>query len=140
MMSQNPDRTVLTIGTFDTPHIGHAYLLKECERYGNRVVVGVNSDLFVESYKGSRPVFDFNERAGLIEQLGYEVIKNSSAGRELIEIIKPDVLVIGGDWAERDYYKQIDVTQEYMDKNRITVVYIPRIGTISSTSIKERLS
>lgn len=132
------ERRVLTIGTFSPPHLGHAYLFKECERYG-RLTVGINSDEFVESYKGKVPEYSFEERELLIRALGYETIKNSSAGRECIEEALPDVLVIGSDWARKDYYKQIDVTQDYMDANSITMVYLPRIGTLSSTEIKSRV-
>jgi len=126
------------MGTFDTPHMGHAILLKECERYGENVVVGVNSDEFVESYKGRRPLYEYAERANLIESLGYVVVKNSSAGRELIEEIQPDVIAIGSDWARKDYYSQIDVDQDFLDANRIALVYIPRVGSLSSTELKAR--
>lgn len=137
-MSKN-ERTVLTIGSFDTPHIGHAILLKECERYGDRVVVGVNSDEFIEQYKGELPIYKYEERAALISRLGYEVLKNCSAGRELIEQVEPDVLVIGSDWARKNYYEQIDVTQDFLDENQIAMVYIPRFGSVSSTEMKGRL-
>ena len=131
------ERTVLTIGTFDTPHLGHAYLFKECERYGT-LTVGVNSDEFVESYKGQRPIYEYGERTMLISSLGYQVLKNCSAGRELIDEVAPDVLAIGSDWAKKDYYAQIDVDQDYLDERRITMVYIPRLGTLSSTELKAR--
>lgn len=130
---------VLTIGTFDTPHIGHALLLKECSKYGH-VTVGINSDKFVEEYKGNAPLFSWQERSQLIQALGYDTEINNSAGRELIDEIKPSILAIGSDWARRDYYKQIDVDQDYLDKHRITMIYIPRIGKYSSTEIKRRVS
>jgi glycerol-3-phosphate cytidylyltransferase len=132
------ERTVLTIGTFDTPHIGHAYLFRECERFG-KLVVGINSDEFVEKYKGRRPLFSYEERSTLISTLGYTVIKNSSAGRECIEQVNPDILAIGSDWARKDYYSQIDVDQDFMDENNITMIYIPRVPNISSTEIKSRV-
>ena len=138
-MSQ-PERTVLTIGTFSPPHLGHAYLFKECERYGDRVVVGVNSDEFVEAYKSKKPEYSFKEREFLIRALGYETIKNTSSGRICIDQVNPDVLVIGSDWARKDYYAQIDVDQDYMDDNQIAMVYIPRIGSLSSTEIRMRTS
>lgn len=132
------ERKVLTIGSFDVPHFGHAYLFKECERYGN-LTVGVNSDEFIEQYKGQRPIYEYEERTKLIRMLGYEVVKNTSAGRELVDLVQPDVLVIGGDWARKDYYSQIDVTPDYMDENEITMIYVPRMGTVSTSDIKERL-
>ena len=129
------ERTALTIGTFDLTHAGHAHLFRECERLG-RVVVGINSDEFVESYKGQRPLYEYAKREQLIRALGYETIMNTSAGRDCIEAVKPDYLVIGSDWARRNYYSQIDVDQDFMDENGISMVYVPRIGTISSSEIK----
>lgn len=128
---------VLTVGTFDTPHLGHAYLFRECERLG-RVIVGINSDEFVEQYKGKRPLFTYEERAAMIEALGYETIKNTSAGRDCIVKVDPDYLVIGSDWARKDYYGQIDVNQDFLDEWNITMVYVPRITELSSTEIKRR--
>lgn len=130
-------RTVLTIGTFDTPHMGHAILLKECEKYG-RVEVGINTDDFVEKYKGKRPLYTESERMNLIVSLGYKCWFNRSAGRELIEFVQPSILAIGSDWARKDYYAQIDVNQDFMDENRIAMLYIPRVGTLSSTELKSR--
>lgn len=129
----------LTIGTFDTPHAGHAHLFKQCELYADEVVVGVNSDEFVAEYKGQRPLFTYEERSSIISGLGYTVMKNSSAGRELIEEVEPDLLVIGSDWARRDYYAQIDVDQDFMDSMGIAMLYIPRNIDLSSSMIKDRV-
>lgn len=131
-------RTVLTIGTFDTPHLGHAYLFKECARYGY-LSVGVNTDEFVYRYKGKYPLYNENERAQMIRDLGYTVWFNHTAGKDLIIKLAPDTLAIGSDWARKDYYAQIDVDQDFMDENRITMIYIPRVGTLSSTELKSRV-
>lgn len=131
-------RFVLTIGTFDTPHMGHAVLLKECERYGS-VVVGVNTDEFVEMYKGKKPLYTLQERRSIIQSLGYTTLSNESAGRNLISKVRPAVLAIGSDWARKDYYSQIDVDQDYLDRMGIAMLYIPRIGSLSSTELKLRV-
>lgn len=130
--------TVLTIGTFDLPHIGHARLFRRCEWLG-RLVVGVNTDEFVISYKRHAPLYRFEERVALISLLGYEVRCNDSPGRELIEAVRPDYLAIGSDWARRDYYGQIDVDQDLLDALDVTMVYVPYTDGISTTDIKERL-
>jgi len=132
-------KSVLTIGTFDTPHLGHAILFKRSEQLGE-LSVGINSDDFVERYKGKRPIFSYEERARLIGKLGYRTYRNDSAGHELIEAVRPDFLVIGSDWATKDYYSQIDVTQSFLDNRGISVVYMPYTEDISSTEIKRRLS
>ena len=130
-------REVLTIGTFDVTHIGHAILFKRCQELGN-LTVGVNSDEFIEEYKGRLPLYTYEERAALISKLGYTVMKNDSAGRELINEVQPDIIVIGSDWLRKDYLAQIDVTPDYLDENDITLVYVPYTQGISSTDIKRR--
>lgn len=131
--------TVLTIGTWGVPHIGHAAFLRRCERFGDDLIVGVNSDAFVELYKGARPLYSQIERIQLIESLGYVCVLNDGPGRELIERVRPDVLTIGTDWARRDYYAQIDVDQDFMDRLGITMAYVPmRPVGISTTEIVQR--
>lgn len=130
--------TALTIGTFDTPHLGHGYLFSFCDSLADRVVVGVNTDRFVQAYKKIEPLYRTAERISIIAQLGYEVVENDSAGRELIDRIRPDFLVIGSDWARRDYLAQIDVTVDDLDAWRCALVYTPNIAGVSSTEIKRR--
>jgi len=130
---------VLTIGTWSVPHLGHAAFLRRCEAFGE-LVVGVNSDAFVERYRDLPAVYDEGERMALIAALGYQVVLNDGPGRELIDAVRPDVLTIGTDWARRDYLAQIDVTQDWLDERGITVAYVPaRPLGISSTSLAERL-
>ena len=130
--------TALTIGTFDTPHLGHGYLFRFCETLADRVVVGVNTDRFVKAYKKFAPLYSTAERVSLIAQMGYEVVENDSAGRELIEKVHPDLLVIGSDWMRRDYLTQIDMTPDDFDRLRIGLVYMPNIHGVSSSDIKRR--
>lgn len=130
---------LLTIGTFDIPHAGHAAFLRHCEKFADEVLVGVNSDAFVARYKGTAPVFDWYERADLIAELGYVVHENNGPGRGLIEQLRPNVIAIGSDWARRDYYAQIATPLEYFEENGITLVYIPYTTGISTTILKERL-
>ena len=128
---------VLTIGTFDVPHLGHAFLFQQASRLGS-LRVGVNSDRFVQEYKGEPPVYNWAERSAAIEVLGYPVSFNDGPGRDLIDDVPVDYLVIGGDWAERDYYAQVGVDQAYLDRRRITMVYVPRAGGLATSLIKGR--
>lgn len=137
-------KTVLTVGTFDVPHLGHAFLLRQCEALGDRVVVGVNSDRFVEAYRGRPPVFSYAERLEMISAMGYEVRHNDGPGRELIVAVHPAVLAIGMDWHPRDYMEQIAMTPEELSRLGIVLAYVPTMPVdtlqkLSATSIKERL-
>jgi cytidyltransferase-like protein len=130
--------TALTIGTFDTPHLGHGYLFRFCSQIADRVVIGVNTDRFVKEYKKFPPLYRTAERVSIIAQLGYEVVENDSAGRETIERVSPDLLVIGSDWLRRDYLTQVDMTVDDLERLRCALVFTPNIEGISSTGIKAR--
>lgn len=130
---------VLTIGTFDVPHLGHAVFLQRAARYGD-LTVGVNSDGFVEAYKGRRPVFSFGERVALIDKLGYKVAGNDGAGFALVEMVNPDVLVIGSDWLGRDYLSQIGMSIDELARLDIDLVFVPYTAEISTSKIMVRLA
>ena len=132
-------KRVLTLGTFDTPHAGHINFLRQCEQYGE-LTVGLNSDEFIESYKGKAPLFSWRERQVLLRNLGYEIYPNNDNGATLIYKLNPDVICIGSDWARKDYLKQIDMTQDELDEMNIHLVYIPYTKIISTTEIKRRIS
>jgi cytidyltransferase-like protein len=134
---------VLTIGTFDLLHFGHVDFLRAAARLGAVLTVGVNSDDFAGSFK-RRPVMSQDERMHAVGQLGYEVLLNTSAGRELIEAHdahEPDVLAVGSDWARKDYLRQIGVTQDWLDARRITLAYVPYVqhAPISTSEIIRRI-
>lgn len=135
-MSSN---SVLTIGTFDLCHWGHVEFLKRCASLGD-LIVGVNTDDFAGTFK-PKPIMNQMERWHALNTVGYECLFNYTAGKELIEFVEPDVLVVGSDWARKDYLKQIDVTQDWLDERHIILAYVPYIQTmpISSTELKRRI-
>ena len=128
----------LTIGTFDLPHMGHAAFLRKCEQFGE-LAVGINTDRFVLEYKHREPIYSEKERATLVNALGYRTYFNDSAGRVLITELEPDVIVVGSDWARKDYYEQIDVDQDFLDAYKISIAYVPYTPGISTSEIMSRL-
>lgn len=132
-------KKVLTIGTFDCVHAGHINLLQKCKEYGE-VIVGLNSDEFIERYKGKPPLFTYQERIELLENLGYTVEKNDDNGSTLIYQVNPDVLAIGSDWARKDYLSQVGMTYDELDAMNIHLLYIPYTRHISTTEIKRRVN
>lgn len=131
---------VLTIGTFDLLHWGHIDFLDQCADLGD-LTVGVNSDEFVVQFKPEAPIMTQEERMYTVERLGFDVILNESSGRQLIERLNPDILAVGSDWARKDYLKQIDVTQDWLDERHIILAYVPYVQkmSISSSEIKRRI-
>jgi D-beta-D-heptose 7-phosphate kinase / D-beta-D-heptose 1-phosphate adenosyltransferase len=95
---------VFTNGCFDLLHIGHITLLEDARRQGDRLVVGVNSDVSVRGLKGpTRPMVGQRERAYVLAALAAVdavVIFDEPTPLQLIEALRPDVIVKGGDYSE----------------------------------------
>lgn len=133
---------VYTGGTFDTFHAGHVFLLEQGDKLGD-VVVALNTDEFVERYKGKKPVVSYDERKAVLESCRYvsEVIPNDQGedSKPTILSVKPSFLIIGEDWAKKDYYSQMSFTQEWLNEQGITMFYVPHYPNLSSTEIKRRV-
>jgi rfaE bifunctional protein nucleotidyltransferase chain/domain len=96
------EKIVFTNGVFDLLHRGHAEYLAQARALGERLVVGVNSDASVQRLKGpARPVVAAEDRVAVLEALAcvdLAVIFDDDTPARLIEAVRPDVLVKGGDW------------------------------------------
>ncbi len=134
--------TVYTGGTFDLFHAGHAAFLERCAELG-RVVVSLNTDEFISVYKGRPPVMTFAERAAVLRACRWvdDVVPNRGGADSTISIedVAPDLIVIGSDWARRDYYAQMGFDQDWLDARGIGLVYIPYTKGISTTDLKTRM-
>lgn len=129
-------------GTFDLPHVGHVDFLRMCSRLG-KVVVSLNTDEFVKEFKGKKPIMSYEEREVMLlsNKYVYGVIPNMGGADSKIAIshVRPDIIAIGQDWAEKDYYKQMGFTQQWLNENDIVLVYLPRTIESSTTKIKKRV-
>lgn len=138
---------VYTGGTFDLFHSGHVNFLRQCKILAGasgKVIVSLNTDEFIKRFKGKPPIYSFQERQELL--LGCRYVDNviSNIGEEdskiSIELINPDIVAIGSDWATKNYYEQMQFTQEWLDSKKILLVYIPYTAGISTTELKERIA
>src|SRR4051812_23619174 len=97
-------KTVFTNGCFDILHPGHIDLLRRARKLGDRLVVGINSDESVRSIKGSgRPFMAQEDRKKLLESLrdvDQVIIFEELTPEQLIQSVRPDILVKGGDWGK----------------------------------------
>lgn len=123
-----------TNGCFDIFHKGHAYLIYSASEYAEHLIVAVNSDSSVKRLKGdNRPINNEFDRAYVIAALGcvdYVIIFGEDTPKELLQFIKPDVLVKGG-----DYRKDEVVGREYA----IEVVLVKYIEGYSTTGTIEKM-
>jgi len=96
------EKIVFTNGCFDLIHYGHLHYLAEAAALGDRLIVGLNSDASVRRLKGEqRPIKDEISRSFLLASLACVdavVLFPKDTPLELIELIRPNVLVKGGDW------------------------------------------
>jgi len=99
-------RIVFTNGCFDLVHVGHVSLLQRARRLGDRLIVAVNSDRSVRRLKGpGRPLVRAQDRAQVLAALSAVdavVVFDEATPLRLIECLRPDVLVKGGDYTEHE--------------------------------------
>jgi len=95
-------RIVFTNGCFDIVHSGHVSSFRQARRLGDVLVVGLNTDESIQRIKGSnRPIIDLQNRITLLSALDcVDIIIpfDEDTPQNLIEQVKPDVLVKGKDW------------------------------------------
>lgn len=95
-------KIVFTNGCFDLLHVGHVRYLQEARRLGDLLVVGLNADASVKRLKGpTRPLKSEHDRAEILAALGcvdFTTLFEEDTPENLIKMIKPDILVKGGDW------------------------------------------
>jgi cytidyltransferase-like protein len=117
--------------------------LRVCAEISDTVVVSLNTDEFIEAYKGKPPVISYKDRYEVLMACRYVdwVIPNSGGAdsKPAIQEVSPDIIAIGSDWARKDYCAQMGFTQDWLDDRGISLVYIPYTAEISSTAIKARL-
>lgn len=126
---------VLTQGSFDLVHIGHARYFFQAKQYGDVLIVGVDSDVKVKRRKGDdRPIVPESERMEMLTHLRAVdgvVLKRDQAPRwHYIKLIKPDVLI-----ATKETYTPEEIKQlhDYCGK---VVVLEPQATTSTSAKIR----
>lgn len=131
-------KIVLTSGTFDIIHIGHAQYLEAASRYGDFLVVGVDSDEKVRAKKGdNRPIVNEDERLKMLAHLRcvdlLTVKKSDDAKWQLISIVQPDTLIATEGTYTEDQVKTLE--SGYVER----VVVLPPQATTSTTARLRRM-
>lgn len=135
---QEGKKIVFTNGCFDILHVGHVRYLQEARKLGDLLVLGLNSDSSVRTLKGEkRPLVPQDERADVLaalEAINYVTIFDEATPLELIEYLKPDFLVKGGDWSE-DEIVGADAIRKWGGR----VIVAPLIQGRSTTNVVEKI-
>jgi len=131
-------KIVFTNGCFDILHVGHTQYLRKAKNAGDILILALNSDKSVRSLKGEkRPLIPENERADVVaslESVDFVTIFHELTPLELIEYLKPDILIKGGDWDEEQV-----VGKDSIKKWGGRVIIIPEIKGSSTTNIIESI-
>ncbi|MBW2974416.1 adenylyltransferase/cytidyltransferase family protein [Candidatus Woesearchaeota archaeon] len=128
------DKIIVTLnGTFDILHKGHEKIIKEAKEQGDVLIVGVNSDSSVKLNKGpSRPLNSELSRARILaafDHVDYVTIFDEKTPLTLLEIIRPDVHVNGGDYGENC------IEAETVKKHKGKIHIVKLIEGISTTKL-----
>ncbi len=133
-------KTVFVNGCFDILHAGHIHFLREARKYGDVLVVGLNSDVSVRALKGpTRPYQDKQSRKRVLEALEMVdevIVFESSRCADLIRDVKPDIYVK----AENYSLESLDSTeQEALSECGTRIVFVSLLEGYSTTSIGRKV-
>lgn len=133
------ETVAFTNGCYDILHAGHVDFLTRCRREGSVLVVGLNSDASVRSLnKGAdRPINTFADRAiviGALACVDYVVGFEEADPKELIQTVRPDVLIKGEDWAGKGV-----IGREFVESIGGRVVLLPLVEGLSTSRLIERI-
>lgn len=123
---------VYTSGTFDMLHFNHLKMIEYARALGDILIVGVNTDELVASYK-SQPIIPFEERIALMKAIkGPDIVipQKSLDHTDKVDKLHFDIFVVGDDWAGK---------YDYLKKQGVDVVYFPYGDGISSTNLKKKI-
>lgn len=127
-------KIVFTNGCFDILHVGHVTYLSKAKSLGDILIVGINSDSSVKKLKGvTRPINDLASRMVVLDSLknvDFVVPFEEDTPIALIELIKPDIHVKGGDYKEDQL-----VESKVVKINGGKVVIIPFVNGYSVTTL-----
>lgn len=130
-------KVVFTNGIFDILHPGHIQLLKFAKSLGSRLIVGINSDRAVRILKGqNRPINNEQARKAILESLDcvdQVVIFDDVKTHDLIRVLKPDVLVKGGEWTAEEVRSRDQVPAD------IEIKICPLVEGFSTTDIIKKI-
>lgn len=129
---------VLTFGVFDLLHYGHIELFRRAQALGGpdgKLIVALQWDEWVSKYKDAHPVYNFEIRKSMIEELKsvYKVEGYDTVGVPVLERIDFDILAVGPEHTNERFQQCFKWCAEHGKR----VEVLPRTEGISTTKLKE---
>jgi FAD synthetase len=134
--------TVLVFGTFDVIHPGHVSFLRQARKRGDRLVVSIARDAFVESFKGKKPQHNQEQRIRHLKETGLvddAYLSDEVQGTySLVDKVKPQVICLGHDQdlLHNDLKKHLAAHHREIELVRLES-YKPEIYKSSRIKMKE---
>ena len=131
---------VMTNGCFDLFHIGHLYTLQEAKKFGDILVIAINSDESIRALKGAgRPILNLETRMAILsslEMVDYVIPFSGERATDVIAQIEPDVYVKGSDYTLDTLD---DGEREALENVGAQIKFINTIATESTSDILDRI-
>lgn len=127
-----------TQGVFDMFHIGHLNLLKQAKRFCDFLIVGVNSDELVKSYKKKETIVPDKDRAEIVRSIKYVDQCDIVYSLDKFEQWKKygfEAVFIGDDWKGNKRWIE---TEKELEKANVKIIYLNYTLGISSTFLREK--
>ncbi|MBR5039072.1 MAG: adenylyltransferase/cytidyltransferase family protein [Prevotella sp.] len=128
-----------TQGVYDMFHIGHLNLINKAKELCDHLLVGVNSDELVRTYKHKETVIKEHDRSEIVRNIKAVdecVLVDTLDKVELYKKYEFDVVFIGDDWYGHPRWMQ---TKDELAKYGVDVVFLPHTDGISSTILREQI-
>lgn len=125
-----------TQGVFDMFHVGHLNLIKNAQRLCDILIVGVNSDSLVQSYKNKKPVINERERVQIVDNIKgvkFAEVVDTLDKLALQQKFGFDAVFIGDDWKGTSRWNE---TEKELNKIGVDVIYLPYTKGLSSTELR----
>lgn len=129
--------TILFQGTFRIINAGHIRAFKMCKERGGRLIIALNTDKLVRSYKKQEPVMPYDEAKAILEAIKYVdkvVPAPHFSPMDLLKKYNANVYAVGSEWIQA-HQEEI----KFIKENGGEVIIIPDFGLTHSSEIKRRL-
>jgi glycerol-3-phosphate cytidylyltransferase len=133
-------RVGFTAGVFDMFHVGHLNLIENARNHCDHLIVGVNSDELVASYKDKKAVVPFEERFRIVKAIRHvdEAVRVDTLDKAMLWREKPfDLLFIGDDWKGSPRWQK---TEREMLALGVRTIYLPYTAGTTSTLLRDKLA
>lgn len=125
-----------TQGVYDMFHVGHLNLINHAKEYCDYLIVGVNSDLLVQSYKHKLPVISELERAEIVSNIKAVdrcIVVSTLDKVQIWKQLKFNAVFIGDDWKGTARWED---TESELQKYNVHTIFLPYTRGISSTKLR----